>query len=298
MIRNTLAGLEALAALAQYGTVSEAATRLRLTQSAVSKRIQALKKSLGFEVVEAQGRRLRLTADAVALLERARPVIADLRALTAPPHTQAISVFSLAIADSIAASWGPAVVAAARHELKDVKVDLHAHRSVLLIESVRLGRYHIGLTTDTPTAKDLIHYPVITEPMVLINSGLRRAPTRGAPLITIEPTSMTWRAIEPLLKAHCPNLLQRDLVPVESFSAALQMVKAGFGDGLAPLGLALEMNVKGRAYRLLPKVERHVTLFTRKTVNQLHSFTRLRVAIADAAARHFNARSLTLHDRR
>jgi hypothetical protein len=54
---------------------------------------------------------------------------------------------------------GPAVVAAPRREIKDVKVDLHAHRSVLLIESVRLGRYHIGLTTDTPTAKDLIHYP-------------------------------------------------------------------------------------------------------------------------------------------
>ena len=88
---------------------------------------------------------------------------------------------------------GPAVVAAPRREIKDVKVDLHAHRSVLLIESVRLGRYHIGL---------------------------------------------------------------------------------------------------------LPKVERHVTLFTRKTVNQWHSFAHLRVAIADAAARHFSARSLTLHDRR
>ena len=39
-------GIEALAALAQFGTVSEAATRLRLTQSAVTKRLQALQRAV------------------------------------------------------------------------------------------------------------------------------------------------------------------------------------------------------------------------------------------------------------
>ena len=39
-----LDGIDALIALDQFGTVSEAATRLRLTQSAVSKRIQALQR--------------------------------------------------------------------------------------------------------------------------------------------------------------------------------------------------------------------------------------------------------------
>jgi DNA-binding transcriptional LysR family regulator len=287
MSRNTLDGLEALAALAQFGTVSEAATRLRLTQSAVSKRLQALQRAVNFQIVEAHGRRLALTADAVSLLERGRGVMAELQALTAPPATATSSVFSLAIADSIAASWGPGVIAAALRQVSDVKVNLHAHRSVLLIENVRLGRYHIGLTTDTPAAKDLVHFPVITEPMVLVYAGLGRKPRPGAPLITIEPSSMTWRAIGPLVKAHHPQLLARDVVPVESFSAALQMVKAGFGDGLAPLGLALEMKIGAAARRLLPHVERQVTLVTRKTVNQMHTFARLRLAIAEAAARHF-----------
>ena len=59
MAGNILDGIEALAALEQCGTISEAATRLRLTQSAVSKRIQALQKTVGFRIVEPDGRRVQ-----------------------------------------------------------------------------------------------------------------------------------------------------------------------------------------------------------------------------------------------
>ena len=284
---NILEALEALAALERFGTVSEAAVRLRLTQSAVSKRIQALQQAVGFRVVEPHGRRLRLTAQAVGLLERARPLVADLRALAAPVEAESVSRYSLGLADSIAASWGPGVVAEALKALPGVQVDLHAHRSVLLIESVRLGRYHIVLSSDVPTTAELLHYPVTDEPMVLINSGFASKAASGAPLITIEQSSATWRAIEPLLREHHPQLLGRRLVPVESFSAALQMAKAGFGDGLAPLGLALEMRLDRRCYRRLPGVGRRVSLLTRKTVNQLASFARLRDGLIAATAAYF-----------
>jgi DNA-binding transcriptional LysR family regulator len=290
MLRNTLEGVEALAALAQFGTVSEAATRLRLTQSAVTKRLQALQRSMARPLVQHAGRRLELTAEAHALLDRARPLLADLRSLTGAVRLPNPASFSVAIADSIAASWGPRVLATALQSLGDVRVDLHVHRSVLLIENVRLGRYQIGLATDVPVQKDLVHYPVIAEPMVLM-SGERlpkRASTR--PLITIEATSLTWRAIEPLMRAHHAELLARTRLPVESFSAAIQMVKAGFGDGLVPLGLALETKVPARSMCVLKNVHRRVTLLARKTVNQSESFTRLRVAIESAAQRHFEGR--------
>ena len=287
MTGNILDGIEALAALDQCRTISEAATRLRLTQSAVSKRIQALQKTMGFRIVEPDGRRLRLTSEAVNLVERARPLLADLRSLARWVPSEGVSTLSLALADSIAASWGPQVVAEALRGLTGLEVELHAHRTVLLIESVRLGRYHIGLSTDAPAAKDLIHHPVIDEPFVLIRSGHAAKPVKGAPFITIEPSSATWRAIQPLLERHHPELLARRIVPVESFSAALQMIKAGFGDGLAPLGLVKEMGIERRSFRLLPGVERRVSLSTRKTVNQLASFQSLREGIVRAARRYF-----------
>lgn len=287
MLRNILDGLEALAALERFGTVSEAATRLRVTQSAVSKRLQALQKAMGFTVVEPDGRRLRITADGSRLLERAGPPMAELRGLAVRSTLTALKEYSLALADSIAASWGPRVVASALSGLGDVRVDLHAHRSVLLIESVRLGRYHIGLCTDAPVSTDLLRFPVIEEKIVMLHAGLGAAPAKEAPLITIEPASATWRAIAPLLQANHPRLLDSRLVPVESFSAALQMVKAGFGNGLCPLGLAIEMNVPKSAYRELRGVKRLVSLVTRKTVPQFESFTRLREGLTRAAERYF-----------
>lgn len=287
MDRNTLPGIEALAALAQFGTVSEAATRLRLTQSAVTKRLQVLQRSVGLPLVQPDGRRLRLTEDAQAMLDRARPLLADLRAVTDPVTSQPGATFSLAMADSIAASWGPEVLARALSSLAHVRLDLHVHRSVLLIENVRLGRYHIGMVTDVPAPKDLVHYPVIEEPMVLVAGVPRSKLARDRPLITIEPTAMTWRAIEPLLRAHHAHLLARPRLPVESFSAAIQMVKAGFGDGLVPLGLARESKLRPASIRSLKQVTRKVTLLSRKTVNRSDSFTQLRAAIEQSALRYF-----------
>jgi DNA-binding transcriptional LysR family regulator len=158
---------------------------------------------------------------------------------------------------------------------------------VLAIESVRLGRYHIGMVTEVPSYKDLVHYPVIAEPMVLAQDGPQRRRAEQRPFITIEPTAMTWRAVEPMLRKHHPELLTRPRLPVESFSAAIQMMKAGFGDALVPLGLAREARLRPANLRVLGQVDRHVTLLTRKSVNQADRFTALRQAIEAAARDYF-----------
>lgn len=287
MLRHMLDGIEALAALEQCGTVSEAALRLRLTQSAVTKRLQALSRSVKSSLVHRTGRRLQLTDEARIVLERARPLLADLRALTGAHAAHSSSTFSLAMADSIAGSWGPEVLSRALRSVDGVKLELHVHRSLLLIENVRLGRYQIGLASDVPAHKDLICYPLIAEPMVLVRSAARSARASDTPLITIEPTSMSWRAIEPLLRAAHPDLLARRRLTVETFSAAVQMVKAGFGDGLVPLGLAREMKVGGQAMRSLKGVHRRVTVLTRKTVNQAQRFKEFRQSLEREAKRHF-----------
>jgi DNA-binding transcriptional LysR family regulator len=287
-----LDGIDALIALERFGTVSEAAVRLRLTQSAISKRIHALQRAVGYRLVEPDGRRLRLTTAAVDLLERARPLVADLRTLTAPVRDATASEYSLALADSIASSWGPAVISRALEAARGVSVRLHAHRSVLIVESVRLGRYHIGMSTELPASRDLLQHPLIDEPMVLVQSSLSRDPARRAPrdrpLISIEPSSATWRAIEPQVRERHPGLLARPLVPVETFSATVQMVRAGFGDGLVPLGMAIETGFDRRSYRELAGVRRHISLITRKTIHQLASFRLLHERLALEAQRYFS----------
>ena len=271
-----LDGIEALIALEKFGTVSEAATRLRLTQSAVSKRLHALQQAVGYKVVEPHGRRLRLTAPGQRLLERARPLVAELRALANPADVDAVASLSMVLADSIAASWGPALVRRAQEAVSGITVDLHAHRSVLLIESLRLGRYHIGLSTDVPTARDLVRHPVIDEPLVLVYERCGRKARDDRPLVTIETGSATWRTLEPVLRRDHPELLRRPRVGVESFSAAVQMVRAGYGDGLVPLGLVRALQLDRRCYRPVEGVARKVALFTRKTLNQTPGFAAFR----------------------
>jgi DNA-binding transcriptional LysR family regulator len=287
VLRNILDGVEALSALQRWGTASEAATRLRLSQSAVSKRLQSLSREVGFAVTEPHGRRLEITPAGLELLERARPLLASLRELALQPASQSPSLFSLALAESIAASWGPWVVADAMAGLTDVRVELHAHRSVLLLEAVRLGRYHIGLSTPASTPPDLLQVPLIDEPMAWVRSGLQRQSSDR--LITIEPSSATWRALEPRLRLY-PELQQLERVPVESFSAALQMVRAGFGDGLVPLGLVLQSELPGHSYDVLPALARPVSLQVRKTVHHLDRFASLRDALVEATSRWFSRR--------
>jgi DNA-binding transcriptional LysR family regulator len=285
-----LDGIDALVALETFGTVSEAATRLRLTQSAVSKRIQSLQAQVGFRLVEADGRRLRLTPRAVDFLDRARPLVAELRGLVKPTAVDSLSSFSLALADSIASSWGPAVVRRALSELRGVRLELHAHRSVLVIESVRLGRYDVGLCTESPAAKDLMQDPLVDEPLVLVSSGLAPKLDRKLPLITIEPTSATWRAIVPLLRAHHPAILARELIFVESFGAVMQMLKAGFGNGLLPLGFAVEMRIPRRSLRPLRGVVRRICVLTRKSLQQQPAFIDLRSQLACITKEYFAER--------
>lgn len=284
-----LESIDALVALETFGTVSEAATRLRLTQSAVSKRLQTLQEEVGFQLIEPDGRRLRLTAQAIEFLAAVRPLVAELRSLMAKKGAaagEASLSFSIALADSIASSWGPAVIRKALAALPGSSVDLHAHRSILVIESVRLGRYDIGLCTESAVARDLVQHPLVDEPLVLLHAELASRVGRSAPLVTIEPTSATWRAIQPQLRDKHPALLSSTLVPVESFGAVVQMVRAGFGNGLVPLGLALDLGLDREGYRQLRGVTRRISLITRKTVHELPGFIALRTELAAAVKKH------------
>ncbi|NNH70124.1 LysR family transcriptional regulator [Nocardia uniformis] len=63
--------VQVLRVLAEHGTVSAAATALYVTPSAVSQQIRSLATELGVELLRREGRNVRLTAAAEALLEHA-----------------------------------------------------------------------------------------------------------------------------------------------------------------------------------------------------------------------------------
>ncbi len=74
-----LEGLETLGLLASEGTMAKVASRLYISQSAVSKRIAQLELRLGKKLIEPEGRQIRLTPQAQELLERVAPSLAEMK---------------------------------------------------------------------------------------------------------------------------------------------------------------------------------------------------------------------------
>lgn len=263
-----LDGLEALFALERTGTISEAAAQLRLTQSAVSKRIQNLQNEVRFAVIEPDGRRVRLTARGIALLDKARPLISELKNLKDLQIENEMTQFSIGISDSIAASWGPRLLRLAAKKEKNLNLDIHVHRSTLVEENVKLGRYHLGLCV-SPHIENQIFYEVISEePMVLLSNRFDPE-SESDNLITIETNSATWRAIGIDVSKH-QKLKNYKFIYVESFSAIVQMVQEGFGHGLVPIGVALTMGApKKSIHTLTPGIKREIKLISRKNISLL-----------------------------
>lgn len=267
-----LDGIDALLALEKYGTISEASVRMRLTQSAVSKRIQSLERELKLKLIEPDGRKVKLTSNAYTFLNKARPLMIELKNLGIVDDKVNISNFSLGLSDSIAGSFGPLIVSKSLKKFKNLKLDLHVHRSLMLIENIILGKYQMGICTDSDIRKELITYPLYDEPLVLISSEFETKFNKMHPLITIEENSATWKTIGPAIKNEYQHLFQSTtFIYVESFLAVYQMTKIGLGNGLIPLGLAKELGLKKTQYRIL-KIKRPISLVTRKTISQLDFF--------------------------
>ena len=245
--------LEALAALQRTGTLGRAAVQLRITQSAASKRIAALEAELGRVLVEPQGRKLRLTADAERLLEEARPLLTRLREVLATQTTARPKPLLIAATDSLLASWLPASLRSALDRMPALNVELHAHRGPMLLERVRSGDYAIGLCPALPGDKDLVVHELAREPMVIVPARLEPLPqTQQVEVWAIESQSLTWEAISarlPRVKRSTGFSIQV-VSRVESFTALVQLARAGFANALVPIGVARELGVPSQ--RLVP----------------------------------------------
>jgi len=274
-------GIEALLALERTGTISEAAAQLRLTQSAVSKRIQALENELKYKVIEPDGRRVRLTQKGQLFLNKARPLISELKNLKDIDNSDEVRKYSIALSDSVAASWGPRLIRQASNKIKNVEFEIHVHRSMLVEENVKMGRYHMGLCISSTQDSQMTSDVILEEPMVLV-TGPHQKDDRP-PLLTIEKGSGSWRALEEKILRH-PKLKNYEIMHSESFAAIIQMVKEGYGYGLVPLGLAQTMNVaKTNILMLSPAIKRPIKLIARKGVAQQDAIIEFKSLLIEAA---------------
>ena len=255
--------IEALAALAEHGTMRRAATRLRISQSAVTKSLDALEAQLGARLRERDGRRVRLTPVAERLLSRAGPALAELRQAVVGERSTSSGWLVLGVSESILASWGPRVLADVRDRRPELRLRLNAHRSPVAVDLVRSGEYTLALVAGFDEAgSELARETLFEETMVIVPSGLEKlALRRGSELsvLSIEPGSATGRALRARLSrlARERGIRLEIAATIQSYTAVVQLARAGFGHGLAPRSLAIALGVPGSALVELPKPGLH-----------------------------------------
>jgi len=268
-----IANLEALTALAETGTMTQAATRLRITQSAVSKRIAALENDVGQKLIEPIGRRVRLTPSGERLLEKTRPFLAALKDALADDAPAQGGRIVIGISESILCSWGADLLARVRADIPHLDFIVNTHRSPVVIDQVRSGEYMLALCTSEPQdAPELKSEPLFEEPMVIIPAGLHTDglhKQKRLSVLTIEPHSITWRCLERRLR-DCAKTwpFQIEVTrTLQSFACIAQMARCGLGNGLVPIGVARSLGVPNDALIYFPEpgLARPICLIGRST---------------------------------
>ena len=276
-----ISNLEALIALIDAGTMQRAAHVLHVTQSAVSKRIAELERRLDRRLIEPRGRKVVLTTEGLRLVAGARPLIEELRALVSTPESADKGHVTVEVSGSVLISWGAAALARAMRELKTITVDVRTNHASVAVERVRSGMSMVAIAQGRSTiAPDLSYLPLYEENLVIIPSRLKRFswPTRGAlPVLAIEGHTEAWHFTKRAMREVAWGFNLQVVGELQSFSAIVQMARAGFGHGLAPEEVARAFGIPSRALMRLPApgLAIPVSLIGRKTTLGLPLVQRL-----------------------
>lgn len=256
-------GLETLLALRKHGSMVSVATALRLSQSTISKRIAALEQSYGYKLIEKSGRNVRLSDQALHLLEKVEPLLRQLREAIEVQAPQKKQYVSIGVSESILSSWGAKKILAAVSGA-ELEAIFHCHRSPLVVEHVESGRYDVGICAGKPTVgRSLISEKLANEEMILVGKAklLSQSPNLKS-LVGIEKNSATWKSI----RKSCERRRLRPVEEIESFFAVAQLAMSGRGVGLIPCGVADALKIAEKSRQSLePKLFRPIQLIYKKS---------------------------------
>lgn len=274
-----LQALRVFLAVAASGSMTAAARRMALTQSAVSQTMRQLEETFGAVLVDRARRPLTLTAAGVALQRHALPMVDEaelLRAAVRQAASAKLPELRVGIIDSFAATVGPALI----RELLAEAVRL-SFRSGLAYDQTEglLGRNLDFIVTSDPMedVDGLERHLILTEPYVLLLPRGTRARAGVADLhalaaahslVRFSARSQIGAQIERRLRrlgVQAPRTLE-----VDATDALVAMVAAGLGWAVATPLCLLQVRSRLTGIEIVPFPAAGEGHFTR----QLHLIAR------------------------
>ena len=278
-----LEGLETLCLLASEGTMAKVASRLYISQSAVSKRIAQLEQRLGKKLIEPDGRHIRLTPQARELLARVAPSLAEMKGVLADSQILTDQTpLSIACSETLLAGY----LARFMHDYlqQDPHIALSTHHTPVILARVRGGDALLGICAGRlPPGHGLCTERLLEEPFYLVGDdqgdariGDQEGERRILTMDLENPSNRYLR--EPLAALGLTPAMELD-----SYLALIELAKAGIGPVLLPAGLLALVGEQGTRARPLPGLGRPLHLVYRP-----NSLKRDRIArLVQALQAHF-----------
>lgn len=238
--------LETFLWIARLGSFSSAAPRLFTTQSNVSARMRELERDLGVELFARSGHRVSLSAKGRALLPYAEQIIQlmkDVRQHIGDPTSYAW-IIRVGIAEMIAATWLPKLLAAVREQYPLLCLEISINLGNQLLPALWDGDLDLILTpspiwSGEPTGlvlESLGHVDLAwmaSPKLKLPKSELGPKELGNLPIITLSRQSNIRRMIETWLGGI--PLQESIVVNNNNVSVVAAMIKAGVGISILPL---------------------------------------------------------------
>ncbi|MCM1966167.1 MULTISPECIES: LysR family transcriptional regulator [unclassified Streptomyces] len=297
MIEWDIKKLRILRTLAEQGTVTATAEALHMTPSAVSQQLTNLARMLGVPLLEAQGRRVRLTDAAHLVLRHAEAVFAQLERadaeLTGYLAGEAGEVRIGAFSTAVPVLVVPAVAALRRsHPGVEVRVrETEAAESYELL-SAGVVDLALSLAAHAPTARDprFTRRTLLEDPLdvalppdhpLAAAAELRLADLSGDPWIY--GGSGPWSEIT-RNACEAAGFVPEQAHSASGWTAILAMVEAGMGVALVPRMVA--SRAAGVAVRGLPhdRPTRHVIAALRRGSESAPAVAHVLAALRSVAA--------------
>lgn len=242
-----LEGLRLLLVVAEQESFTRAATKLGITQSALSRQVQRLEREFGTRLFYRNGRGAQLTEAGTKLQRVGREIFQSLDTLKeelTADSSRFRGVVTLGLPPSLGATISNGLVRRFQETYPEARIRVLVAFSGTLTEWLEAGRVDVGVLYDVRRSATLLVAPLLLEPLYLVQpaaSGQVKMSDRAklAELATgpfVIPSSANgMRRIVDTVTARL-NIKMRITAEVDSVDAIKEMVQAGPERGVLPLG--------------------------------------------------------------
>ncbi len=259
-----LAQLRTIINVAELGSLSKAAERMRIAQPALSRQVRMLETELGTRLFDRHGRGMVLTDSGREVLRHATRVINDLEAMRAQVADKNASLtgrVAIGLPPTVADIISVPLVARFKTTHPQVELRLVSAFTGYLLDWLQRGEIDVAVIYDPQPTRSLRSKPLVLENLFLIGA-------KSAKLSTVRAISFAQLASETLLlpspRHGLRSIVERCAAEVgislkvsveaDSYATLKDLVRNGYGRTILPLA-PIHADIAARRLTAAPLIE-------------------------------------------